>query len=374
MLDNIPTFVVNKNGDMTTIEQIKELFHTLSIEEQKLLFSELSPRDKMEQHIDNNFQSITNCLYCRSNLIIKFGTRNNIQKFKCKTCNKIFTTTTGTSYYHLKKRDKFDKYKDLMEQGYIPLKDIAAKVGISIQTSFDWRHKILCNLKETNTQFEGLTEMDDVWFLYSQKGRKGLKYSRKRGGSKRKGDNNFQVKLLITADRKKNKDLSVVRIGRLKKSDIERKVGGHFVAGSTLISDKHRSISSFAKSAGLSHVSFIAKKHSAGGDYHIQNVNNIASRLKKSVNHLLRGVSTKHLQCYANWFTYLEDKKNKVKNNGLDYALSKNNQTWDQFTNLESIYKRFIENLSARTYRCPVKRKWETSISYTSANYNGAFI
>ena len=52
-----------------------------------------------------------------------------------------------------------------MEQGYIPLKNIAAKVGISIQTAFDWRHKILCNLRETNTHFKGLTEMDDVWFL-----------------------------------------------------------------------------------------------------------------------------------------------------------------------------------------------------------------
>ena len=359
---------------MTKIEQIKELFRTLSFEEQKLLCAELSPSDDIEKPIDHKFQTISNCPYCQSNLVIKFGTRNNTQKFKCKTCHKIFTTTTGTSYYHLKKRDKFDEYKDLMEQGYIPLKNIAAKVGISIQTAFDWRHKILCNLRETNTHFKGLTEMDDVWFLYSQKGRKGLKYSRKRGGSKRKGDNNFQVKLLITADRGKNKDLSVVRLGRLKKSDIERKVGGHFDEGSTLISDKHRSISSFAKSEGLTHVSFKAKKHTAGGDYHIQNVNNIATRLKTSVNHLLRGVSTKHLQCYANWFTYLEDKKNEIKNNNLDCTLSNNNQTWDQFTNLEDIYKRFIENLSARTYRCPIKRKWETSISYTSANYDGSFI
>ena len=359
---------------MTKIEQIKELFRTLSFEEQKLLFEELSPSDSIKQPINNNLKTITNCLYCQSNLIIKFGTRKDIQKFKCKTCHKIFTTNTGTSYYHLKKRDKFNEYKDLMEQGYIPLQKIAAKIGISIQTAFDWRHKILCNLKESNTQFEGLTEMDDVWFLYSQKGRKGLKYSRKRGGSKRRGDNNFQVKLLITADRKKNKDLSVVRIGRLKKSDIERKVGGHFVEGSTLISDKHRSISSFAKSERISHVSFISKKHTAGGDYHIQNVNNIASRLKTSVNHQLRGVSTKHLQCYANWFKYLEDKKNGIKHNILDCTLRNNKQTWDQFTNLEGIYKRFIENLSVRTYRCPVKRKWTTSISYTSSNYNGAFI
>ena len=359
---------------MKTIEQIKELFQTLSIEERKHLFAELNTSDNMKQINVNNTVSIENYPYCQSKLIIKHGTRNNIQKYKCKTCHKIFNSTTGTIYYHLKKKDKFEEYKTLMEQGYIPLDKIAAKVGVSMQTAFDWRHKILVTLKERNPQFEGFTEMDDVWFLYSQKGRKGLKYSRKRGGSKRKGDNNFQVKLLITVDRKKNKDLSVVRIGRLKKSDIQRKVGGHFVEGSTLISDKHRSISSFAKAEGLNHVSFKAKKHTAGGDYHIQNVNNIAERLKKSLNHVLRGVSTKHLQCYANWFAYMEVKKNKVKNNNIDYAISNNNQAWGQFTNIEDNYKRFIENLSARTYRCPIKRTWKKSNSYTSLSYDVSYI
>ena len=247
---------------MTKIEQIKEIYNTLSTEEQRILISELSAST------DKNFDQMTikaiSCPYCKSTLLIKHGTRNNIQKYKCKTCHKVFTSNTGTSCYHLKKRNKFDEYKALMCQGYMPLKTMAAKIGISMQTAFDWRHKILCNLKDSNKRFEGLTEMDDVWFLYSQKGRKGLKYSRKRGGGKRQGDNNFQVKMLITSDRKSSKDMSVVRIGRLKKSDIERKVGGQISHGSTLISDKRKSISSFAKSEKLDHVSFAAKKHTAG--------------------------------------------------------------------------------------------------------------
>ena len=361
---------------MTKIEQIIEIFNSLNRDDQRLLMIELNKDGSVRQNTgDTNLVIMTTCSYCQSKLIIKHGSRDGFQRYKCKSCHKVFTSSTGTSHYHLHKKEKFEEYKSLMEQGYIPIKKMAAEIGISIQTAFDWRHKILSNLKETNNQFEGLTEIDDLWFLYSQKGRKGLKYSRKRGGSKRRGDNNFQVKLLITADRKTNKDLSVVRIGRLKKSDIERKVGGQFVHGSTLISDKHRSIASFAKSEGLTHVSFLAKKHTAGGDFHIQNVNNIATRLKTIVNHEFRGVSTKYLQCYANWFALLERNKSHGDcNNSLDQALSNNNQTWDQYTNLEDIYKRFIENLSVRTYRCPVKRKWKTHINYTSTNYGGRFI
>jgi hypothetical protein len=160
-----------------------------------------------------------------------------------------------------------------MMESYYPIKQIAKKVGISIQTAFDWRHKILSGTLKDDSAFEGITEIDDIWFLYSQKGRKGLDYSRKRGGSKRKGDNDFQAKLLITTDRNKTTDMSLARIGRLKKSDIERKVSGRFSEGASLVSDKHRSIAAFAKSENLDHVSFKASEHTAGGEYHVQNIN-----------------------------------------------------------------------------------------------------
>ncbi|HEY5535497.1 MAG TPA: IS1595 family transposase [Ignavibacteria bacterium] len=141
--------------------------------------------------------------------------------------------------------DKFENYRKLMFEQYSTIHTMAKKIGISIKTSFDWRHKILSSLNSESKEFNGITEIDDVWFLYSQKGRKGLKYSRVQGGSKRKGDNKFQVKMLITADRQTNKDFAVAKIGRISKSDLERKVGGKLNKSCTLVSDKHRSISTF---------------------------------------------------------------------------------------------------------------------------------
>lgn len=56
------------------------------------------------------------------------------------------------------------------------MKEIARKVGISQQTAFDWRHKILSAVEGvSDCKFKGIAEIDDVWFLYSQKGRKGLR-------------------------------------------------------------------------------------------------------------------------------------------------------------------------------------------------------
>jgi len=343
---------------MTVKEQILELFGKLAEPERNILLQELV-RKEVSETILVEEAAILSCPHCSSKLFVKNGKRDDLQKYKCKSCCKVFTLKTGTPFHKIQKLDKFEAYKALMMDGYLPIKKIAAKVGISIQTAFDWRHKILSGTGKEGSKFEGITEIDDIWFLYSQKGRKGLEYSRKRGGSSRAGDNDYQAKLLVTSDRKANTDLSVVRIGRLNKSDIQRKISGRFSEDSILVSDKHRSIASFANSEGLKHVSFKADRHSAGGEYHVQNVNSMASRLKGIINHSLRGVSTKYLQSYANWVHLMSSKLTNAEMNSL---MIKNKKASDMHKNRETIYKWFIENFSRRTYRCPVKRSFASAM------------
>ena len=302
---------------------------------------------------------VTSCPHCKSKLFVKNGHRGAYQNYKCKACCRVFTSKTGTSLHGLHKPDKFELYKSLMLEAYYPIKKIASKVGISAQTAFDWRHKILSGAIKNDKSFKGITEIDDIWFLYSQKGRKGLKYPRKRGGSKRAGDNGFQAKLLITADRDKTTDMSLACIGRLTKADIERKISGKFSHDCVLVSDKHRSIAAFAKSEDLKHISFKASQHTAGGEYHVQNINNMAASLKAIINHSLRGVSTKYLQNYAVWYQIVSK---RISPNELRNNLLRNKNAKQLFVNREGIYKWFIENLSKRTYRHPVKKAYQSAV------------
>ncbi len=339
--------------------QIKELFNMLSPSEQQGLLSELSLG---EAHCQPAEGIVASCPFCHNVRFVKNGRHKGHSRYKCKSCNRNFSANTGTAFQGIKKVDKFNQYKTIMfEEGLISLKKMAKRIGISNQTAFDWRHKILSTLKPDDVGFRGIAEMDDVWFLYSQKGRKGLDYSRKRGGSSRQGDNDFQVKMLVTADRKQAQDLSVVRIGRIKSSDINRKVGNRIGVGCTLVSDKHRSIASFAKQNKIKHVSFIASKHIADADHHVQKVNNIASRLKDQTNHICRGVSTKYLQSYANWFQFIEAHKKEANIvEEVNKSLSNNHKAWNTFVNIEPLYKQFIKEYSKRTYRCPIKRHWKS--------------
>lgn len=343
---------------MSIQSEIIRLFNSLPDTEQSEVLSALNQKPT-DETVPIQDAHVVSCPHCESKLFVKNGKRSGIQNYKCKSCCKVFNSKTGTSLYRLHKPDKFELYKGLMLESYYPIKQIAKKVGISIQTAFDWRHKILSGFPKEEKAFEGTTEIDDIWFLYSQKGRKGLKYSRKRGGSKRTGDNDYQAKLLITSDRKKTSDMSLTRIGRIKKADIERKVSGKFSENCILVSDKHRSIAAFAKSEKIKHVSFKASEHTAGGEYHVQNINNMASSLKGMINHTLKGVSTKYLQNYANWYQL---KTNKIDAEKMGELLLQNKKAIHTHLNREGLYKWFIENFSKRTYRCPVKRNFSSAL------------
>lgn len=348
-------------------DKIKQLFGKLDKTEQRKVLRSL---EKRNQPMDSSVKklSVKECPGCHSSNFCKNGSRGMIQRYLCKDCKKIFTGKTGTIIHGINDRKKFEKYFKLMFQQYLPLHVMSEKIGISIQTAFDWRHRILSSLQITTDEFSGITEIDDIWFLYSQKGRKGLKYSRIRGGSSRQGDNNYQVKLLITADRQNEKDMSVLKIGRISKADIQRKIGGKFNESCTLVSDKHRSIAAFAKHEGIKHKSFISKEHTAGKDYHVQNVNNMATRLKDVINHRLRGVSTKYLQNYSNWFGQVEEIKSQPKGvKDIKKTLMRNNEAWDKFNHAENLYKKFLKEYSQRTYRCPTKRLRKTNISNLNA-------
>lgn len=298
------------------------------------------------------------CPHCGCHKIIRWGTFQGRIRYKCSECNRTYTEMTGTAIHAIKKKDKFKQYQEQMfTSNYPTVAHLRESIGVSQHTSFEWRHKILCSLAGQSDKFSGITEVDEQWFLYSQKGRKGLKYARRRGGSKRKGDNNFQSKLLITASRNGGLDMSLVRIGRLQANDIRRKLKGRMASDMVLVSDSHPSIKSFAKRQNIEHKSFISKEHVKDKQYHVQLVNNVASRFKSVINYQLRGVSTKYLQNYANWFKIKEQYK-KSKETLIDVAkeISKSASAWDLHTNIEKIYETFLTSYSVRTYRCPTKR------------------
>lgn len=154
---------------MTRQEKILELYSGLSLEDKKLVLDKLNKIDSEPESKIRDKTFVSLCPHCESSLIVKNGKRAELQKYKCKTCCKTFSYRTKSCLHKIKKTEKFKAYKSLMFENYYTLKQMASKIGISIQTSFDWRHKILSSLNNEDVTFPGITEIDDIWFLYSQK-------------------------------------------------------------------------------------------------------------------------------------------------------------------------------------------------------------
>jgi len=154
---------------MVTQEEVKLVFNKLSLSGQNDLLSELLLEQELQGKVLNEAgQEISQkrknkpCPHCYSFKVYKRGKQNGIQMYKCNACSKWYSETTGTALYDIKLKSKWQSYLNCMEKG-MPIKKIAKELKISIQTSFDWRHKILSSLSQfTPEQLTDEVECDEL--------------------------------------------------------------------------------------------------------------------------------------------------------------------------------------------------------------------
>ncbi len=300
-----------------SIEDIKSHLLSLKPEEQSSLLKELQdltgfsnkPKfDLSRRALLNNKQG--SCPHCGHTKYVKYGIDKGSQRYKCKSCKRNFTEYTGTWLARLQRKDKVDAYVDLMLQEK-SLDKIKDELSINKKTAFDWRHKILSSLEETDkNNFMGITESDETFILFSEKGKRNLSRKGKKRGSKAKtkGVSSDHVAVIVTADRPGEREFSVATLGRIKKIDIEKSIGKRISGQTILCSDSHVSYKGFAIDNAMEHHAIRAnlKQYVKDGTYHVQHVNSLHNKLKKWLNDKFWGVSTKHLQQYLNWFRMKE--------------------------------------------------------------------
>lgn len=89
--------------------------------------------------------SVCTCPHCDSTEFRKHGTDRGIQRYYCKKCCKTFKETTKTPIHGLHKKNKVAIYLEALKNG-MSVRKAAVVTGISKNTSFAWRHKLLSSL------------------------------------------------------------------------------------------------------------------------------------------------------------------------------------------------------------------------------------
>lgn len=261
------------------------------------------------------------CPHCQSTNSVRFGKytvkngNKTVQKqrYNCKACSKTFTDLTNTPLFRTRKIDKWLKFVECMIEGHSLRKSSELIGGISWGTIFYWRHKVLSAMQQVPVEtFQGIVEMDETHFLFSEQGKRNIKgrKPRKRGGkATKRGISKEQVCVLVARDRQKMTLSTVLELGRIVTKRLDKVISPSLSDDNVLCTDAWRAFSTFAKKKKLEHYRFNSKCpiRTLKGLYHIQNVNNYHSRLKKWMSRF-NGVATKYLNHYLAWFRYLDMK------------------------------------------------------------------
>ena len=111
------------------------------------------------------------CPGCGSTDIVRFGKRRGVQRYRCKACGRTFTDFTGTVLHGLRRRALWLDFCRCLVEG-LSVRETAAELGISKNTSFAWRHRAISALAHADSAVmcEGIVELGQLPMLRSFKG------------------------------------------------------------------------------------------------------------------------------------------------------------------------------------------------------------
>ena len=248
------------------------------------------------------------CPHCGGEHVVKNGSADGLQRYKCRGCQKTFNTLTGSPLAGLHLRDKWLQQATVLSDG-LSLTKAMARLNVSRSTAFRWRHRFLALPKTVRAQaLIGIAEGDETFFLRSSKGqRKGLGRSpRKRGGKAEKRElSDEQVPILVARDRAgSTADFILAANDAEHIADALKPI---LAKDAILCTDGSKAMKAAARKMNVMHrpVNLSAGIRVIVGVYHVQNVNAYDSRLKGWLRQF-KGVATRYLDSCLGWFRAID--------------------------------------------------------------------
>jgi transposase-like protein len=297
------------------------------------------------------FESETyGCPHCGSRHFVGVGKQKGVQRFKCKSCSTYFSETTGRFTYCLKKRERLKHYLDCFLSG-LSIRESAKICGISIQTSFTWRHKLLVAFQRINSpEFDRIVEVVGTEESFSTKGqqKKTEKIQSQLSALNQEEEPSTSVEerhykaegkkapktvgILHALDWQGNLLMRVVETSKIKKRDFNRILSGKLDKVQVICSKADLSVAAFVRGSDMDYV-----RSRRGGVRKAERGYQITNVLKSVLiwrNFMIRfhGVATKYLQNYLNWYILLNRLKySKYQLLEALHILVKEQRAWYQF-------------------------------------------
>jgi transposase-like protein len=328
--------------------------------ERNSLISTKTWSEKLENFYSNHIV-VKYCPWCGSKDYIKYGRYKYTYRYKCKRCMRTFLPSTGTSIHYIHKKDTFIEYAEFIKfRGMQTLKYMCDNFKISPLTSFDWRQKILMSIPIITKSFKGSLLFNDLSILYSLKGRKGS--SLETIGISRKQkilDEKYQSRLIIVNENEVG-EIKLATVGLINRNHFDRIFKKRLNNVEKLICSE-QSVFSNKEEFNFKSLDIVSgKKKQKEISQKLINQETMMYMFKTWINNTMRGVATKYLALYANYFMNYVGKIF----NPVDRQSFIQKYIWPFYTLLECFYESFITDHTSMVYSIPTKRKWKTSGNY----------
>ena len=246
------------------------------------------------------------CPHCHSTAVLKNGSANALQRFKCRQCKRTFNALTGTPLPRLHLRGKWLAHAVALQEG-LSLNQVARRLGVAQSTAFRWRHRFLACPKAVQArQLLGIAEADESYFRISCKGQTGLlRPPRRRGGRAQAGAKSWEYTPVLMVRDRAGATATVI-VDSHKAASIQSALAPLLAPDAVLCTDGSVTLASAARAPGVEHQRVnVSRSMRVRGPWHVQNVNAYVSRLRGWM-HRFKGVSTKYLDSYLGWFRMLD--------------------------------------------------------------------
>ncbi|MEJ5266451.1 MAG: hypothetical protein WHW07_01420 [Bacteroidales bacterium] len=304
---------------------------------------------------------VKECPHCGSKHFIKFGKYVNVSRYRCKECRRTFVPTSGSSIHYINKKEKFLRLFDMFNSGEVlTIKNISQKFGISILTAFDWRHKIFLALQLVKQDYESVTIANKIVFNFNEKGRKRV--------SGRRVKIKQRVNLCSITDSRIT-EFKFINIGDSIRKDFHLRFAGRVRDRALLFfkDDENILIDDIKNLKKEKNIPVKIKKLEKCLKIHKYK----SEEFKVFINRFMRGVSTKYLQVYANFYSFLQSLKSVPDY----YKLLEVRLAWIKYLKMEELYKDFLnKNYSPYPDYVAINRRWKSKNIRFKVDYNEMLI
>lgn len=298
--------------------------------------SKLCSTKNSNSKIISKFKTEENfCKKCGGLLHKNGKTKTGVQKYICSECKSTSSETTETIICHSKL--SFEIWSNVIDNllNGFSLRRIAEENNISLLTSFRLRHKVLYALKcfIKNIKLSGKIQSDEKYFSINLKGTKPQnmpRYSKKRTStnSPYRGISHHKICVVSSIDENDNLLLEIAGLGRCTTDMLKKSLGLKLNNANSINADSASAYQEFCSEYKLT-LNAIPSGFHNDGIFNISEINGIHSQLETWISKF-RGISTRHLQEYLDWFVYIFTMKkrfllSKIKTESYSKILINNN-------------------------------------------------